>query len=52
MHAEHADRARLNDLSGQAIGCAFTVLNTLGGGFLEKVYENALAQELATLASR
>ncbi len=46
MHAEHADRARLNDLSGRVIGCAFTVLNTLGAGFLEKVYENALAQEL------
>jgi len=28
------------------IGCAFTVLNTLGAGFLEKVYENALALEL------
>jgi GxxExxY protein len=28
------------------IGCAFSVLNTLGSGFLEKVYENALAQEL------
>ena len=46
MHAEHADSARLNDLSGRVIGCAFTVLNTLGAGFLEKVYENALAQEL------
>ena len=30
------------------IGCAFTVLNTLGAGFLEKVYENSLAQELRT----
>jgi GxxExxY protein len=28
------------------IGCAFKVHNTLGGGFLEKVYENALAIEL------
>jgi GxxExxY protein len=46
MHAEHADSARLNDLSGQVIGCAFNVLNTLVAGFLEKVYENALAQEL------
>lgn len=33
-------------LSEQAIGCAFTVSNTLGCGFLEKVYENALALEL------
>lgn len=46
MHAEHADAARLNELSGRVIGCAFTVLNTLGTGFLEKVYENALALEL------
>jgi GxxExxY protein len=33
-------------MSGAIIGCAFTVLNTLGAGFLEKVYENALALEL------
>jgi GxxExxY protein len=33
-------------LSGRVIGCAFTVLNTLGAGFLEKVYENALAYEV------
>src|SRR5208282_1396493 len=46
MHAEHADRNGLNDLSGRVIGCAFTVLNTLGAGFLEKVYENALAYEI------
>jgi GxxExxY protein len=46
MHAEHADIERLNGLSGHIIGCAFTVLNTLGAGFLEKVYENALAFEL------
>jgi GxxExxY protein len=31
---------------GVSIGCALTVLNTLGAGFLEKVYENALALEL------
>jgi GxxExxY protein len=42
----HADSAVLNDLSGRVIGCAFTVLNTLGAGFLEKVYENALAIEM------
>jgi GxxExxY protein len=47
IHAEHADNAvPLNDLSGRVIGCAFTVLNTLGVGFLEKVYENALAIEM------
>jgi len=46
MHAEHADNAALNELSGRVIGCAFNVLNTLGVGFLEKVYESALALEL------
>jgi GxxExxY protein len=45
MHAEHADNSQLNELSGRVIGCAFTVINTLGAGFLEKVYENALAYD-------
>ena len=40
---KHADNSELNELSGYVIGCAFTVPNTLGAGFLEKVYENALA---------
>jgi GxxExxY protein len=42
----HADQGTLNELSRRVIGCAFTVLNTLGAGFLEKVYENALTYEL------
>jgi GxxExxY protein len=42
----HTDRASLNGLTEQIIGCAFTVANTLKCGFLEKVYENALAHEL------
>ena len=33
-------------LTEKIIGCAFKVANTLGPGFLEKVYENALAHEL------
>jgi GxxExxY protein len=40
------DRASLNGLTEQIIGCAFTVANTLRCGFAEKVYENALAHEL------
>ena len=44
----HADEEKLNGLSGVVIGGAFTVLNTLGAGFMEKVYENALAHELRT----
>jgi GxxExxY protein len=46
MHAKHADNSGLNELSGRLIGCAFTVLNTLGAGFLEKVYENTLAYDV------
>ncbi|ROO29309.1 GxxExxY protein [Salinisphaera japonica] len=34
-------------ISERVIGCAFAVSNTLGAGFLEAVYENALALELA-----
>ena len=33
-------------LTEKIIGCAFKVSNSLGCGFLEKVYENALAHEL------
>ena len=36
----------LYDLTEKVIGCAYNVSNTLGCGFLEKVYENALAIEL------
>ena len=34
------------DLTKKIIECAFKVSNALGNGFLEKVYENALAHEL------
>ena len=46
MHAEHADKNRLNELSGNVIGRAFTVLGTLGAGFPGKVHENPLAHAL------
>ena len=35
-----------NPITEAIIGCAYTVSNTLGCGFLEVVYENALAHEL------
>src|SRR5271167_2411165 len=41
-----ANRPELDAISNRIIGCAFTVANALGSGFLEKVYENALAVEL------
>jgi GxxExxY protein len=37
---------KIDDLTRTIIGCAFKVHNTLGSGFLEKVYENALRIEL------
>ncbi|APV51359.1 GxxExxY protein [Betaproteobacteria bacterium GR16-43] len=40
------ERARLNETTGSVLACAFKVGRSLGHGFLEKVYENALAIEL------
>lgn len=39
-------RSELDRITKIIIGCAYTVSNTLGSGFLEKVYENALAHEI------
>ena len=36
----------INKITEITIGCAYKVINTLGPGFLEKVYENALAHEI------
>jgi len=41
-----SDSTRLNQITESIIGCAFRVHNTLGHGFLESVYENALCHEL------
>ena len=41
------DKHGLNILSEKIIGCAFMVSNTLGAGFLEKIYQNALVIELS-----
>lgn len=41
-----AENEGLSELTGEIIRCAFAVSNELGAGFLEKVYENALAHEL------
>ncbi|MBI1738707.1 MAG: GxxExxY protein [Acidobacteria bacterium] len=38
-------RAELNEITEKIIGCCYAVSNALGIGFLEKVYENALAIE-------
>ncbi len=36
----------INKITEKIIGCAYKVSNTLGVGFLEKVYENAFALEM------
>ncbi|PMB50828.1 GxxExxY protein [Fischerella thermalis CCMEE 5201] len=41
MHPDEIDK-----ITQKIIGCAYTVSNVLGVGFLEKVYENALVHEL------
>ena len=47
-----ADERRLNEITERIIGCAFTVSNELGAGFLEKVYENSLRIELLAAGLR
>jgi GxxExxY protein len=37
----------INAITEKIIGSAYAVSNTLGSGFLEKVYENALFRELS-----
>jgi GxxExxY protein len=44
---EYRDTDDVTALTEKVIACAFGVSNTLGCGFLEKVYENALAHELS-----
>ena len=40
------EKLSLNEITEKIIGCAYAVANSLGAGFLEKVYENALAHEI------
>jgi GxxExxY protein len=42
----NTDEHRLNEITERILRCVYRVANTLGSGFLEKVYENALAHEL------
>jgi GxxExxY protein len=45
-------RSRLDQVTEKIIGCVHQVSNVLGPGFLEKVYENALAIELGHIGFR
>jgi GxxExxY protein len=42
----NTDEHRLAGVTESILRCAFRVSNGLGSGFLEKIYENALAHEL------
>ena len=46
MQMDGGDARLLEPLTERIIGCAFRVANALGHGFVEKVYENALAHEM------
>jgi len=47
MHTDIVeDKLKYKELTGEIIKAAFEVQNNLGCGFLERVYENALFQEL------
>jgi len=43
----NADKDQLDSLTERVLGAGFEVTNTLGAGFLEKVYQRALLTELA-----
>ena len=43
----NTDEHRFNSLTEKVLGAIFEVSNTLGVGFLEKVYERALLMELS-----
>lgn len=47
-----SENYRHSDITEQIIGVLYRVWNTLGYGFLEKVYENAVAIELKKLGLR
>jgi GxxExxY protein len=46
MQMDGGDARLLEPMTERIIGCAFRVANALGHGFVEKVYENALAHEM------
>ena len=42
----------LNQITEKIIGCVYKVSNTLGGGFLEKIYQNATFIEVSKTGLR
>jgi GxxExxY protein len=46
MQMDEGDARLLLPVTERIIGCGFRVANALGHGFIEKVYEDALAHEM------
>ena len=46
MNGDSIDKHGFDKITEKIIGCAYQVSNTLGIGFVEKVYENAHVHEL------
>ena len=42
----HTDGHRIKNITEKIIGCAMEVPNTIGAGFTEKIYHNAMIVEL------
>ena len=49
---QSAERATLEAVAEKVIGAAYEVSNVLGSGFLEKIYERALLEELTVRGLR
>lgn len=45
IHTDKTEEYKHRELTGEIISCAFEVQNSLGCGFLEKVYQRALIYE-------
>jgi GxxExxY protein len=41
-HAWHDKQDKFSDVTRSILGCCFEVINTLGSGFVESIYRNAL----------
>lgn len=49
LFVKDSEGDKLDEITEKVIGCAYKIMNELGCGFLEKVYENALAHEIRKL---
>ena len=52
MNTDEGENMEINEITEKVIGCVYKVSNTLGGGFVEKVYQNALFIEVGNSALR